>query len=114
MSIMREQVSVIANFAMTDFGAQGKTRPYNPCHLTNCRNHQSIYTCLSRSSSLDGTMILGTPDWTKVTGGCSGPLMQEFKELEILDVITALKAQGKLPAHVRGADRRTLLQSWAD
>lgn len=110
----REQIPILLNFVMTDFGAQGKTRPYNPCHLSNCRNHQSIYTCLSRSSSLDGTMILGTPDWTKVTGGCSGPLMQEFMELEILDVITALKAQGKLPAHVSGADRRSLLQSWAD
>ncbi|KAH9829284.1 uncharacterized protein C8Q71DRAFT_799772 [Rhodofomes roseus] len=80
----REQISVLLNFAMTDFGSQGRTRPFNPCHLMNCRTHQSIYTCLSRSSSLQGTLIIGSLDHSKITGGRIGPLRRKFRELEIL------------------------------
>ncbi len=45
--ITREQVEVLPNFAMTDYAAQGKTRPFNVVDLHKCKSHQSLYTCLS-------------------------------------------------------------------
>ena len=47
VSITQSQVEVLPNFAMTDFASQGKTRPYNPVDLNNCRSHQAYYTALS-------------------------------------------------------------------
>ena len=108
----REQICVLLNFAMTDFGAQGKTRPFNPCHLSNSRTHQSLYTCLSRSASLTGTLIMGSIDTAKMTGGCVASLRKEFQILEILDNITAARAKNVLPDSVRGATRRELVREW--
>ncbi|KAI0351715.1 hypothetical protein OH77DRAFT_1370473, partial [Trametes cingulata] len=67
--INREQVMVLPNFAMTDFASQGRTRTFNPCHLAHCRSSQSLYTCLSRSSSLQGLVILDGFDAFKLSGG---------------------------------------------
>ena len=47
ISISRSQIEILPNFAMTDFASQGKTRPYNPVDLNNCRSHQAYYTALS-------------------------------------------------------------------
>ena len=58
VSISRSQVDVLPNFAMTDFASQGKTRPFNPVDLNNCRSHQAYYTALSRSSTAEGTSRL--------------------------------------------------------
>ncbi|KAJ3486464.1 hypothetical protein NLI96_g4222 [Meripilus lineatus] len=91
-SVTRTQVNVLPNFAMTDFGAQGRTRPHNPVDLRYCRNHQSMYTCLSRSSSLDGTLILFAFNPNKITCGASGDLRREYRELEILDDITRMRS----------------------
>ncbi|KAI0043089.1 hypothetical protein FA95DRAFT_1461933, partial [Auriscalpium vulgare] len=74
--VTREQVPILPNFAMTDYGSQGRTRPYNVVDLKNCRSHHSVYTCLSRGSSLNGTIILQMCDVTKITGGLSGYLRQ--------------------------------------
>ncbi|KAI0351827.1 hypothetical protein OH77DRAFT_1486543 [Trametes cingulata] len=67
--ISREQVMILPNFAMTDFASQGRTRTFNPCHLAYCRSSQSLYTCLSRSSSLRGLVILEGFDSFKLSGG---------------------------------------------
>jgi hypothetical protein len=56
--IQRQQVNVLSNFAMTDYASQGKTRPHNVVHSNSCYSHMSYYTCLSRSSSADGTIIM--------------------------------------------------------
>src|SRR5882762_10076309 len=56
--IHRSQVWVLLNFSMTDYTSQGKTRPKNPVDLSNCRSHQSYYTCLSRSATASGTVIV--------------------------------------------------------
>jgi len=56
--IHRSQVWVLPNFSMTDYTSQGKTRPKNPVDLSNCRSHQSYYTCLSRSATASGTVIV--------------------------------------------------------
>ena len=45
--IAHTQVEVLVNFAMTDFGSQGKTWPYNAGDLNNLQTHQSYYTALS-------------------------------------------------------------------
>ena len=47
ITIVRTQVEILPNFAMTDFAAQGKTRPFNPVDLNNCCSHQAYYTALS-------------------------------------------------------------------
>ncbi|KAG6882790.1 hypothetical protein C0992_010658, partial [Termitomyces sp. T32_za158] len=82
---------------MTDYASQGKTRPYNPVDLTNCASHQAYYTALSRSASAKGTLILKGYNKQIITGGASGALRQEFRELELLDEITRLKFLNQLP-----------------
>lgn len=83
---------------MTDYTSQGKTRKWNVVDLQNSDSHQSYYTALSRSSSAAGTLILQGFDARKVTGGASGALRQEFRELELLDEITRLRYEGKRKA----------------
>src|SRR5215471_17481586 len=95
--INRSQVSVLPNFGMTDYASQGKTRPNNPVDLQNCSSHQSMYTCLSRSSTAAGTIIVQGFHASKITGGCTGYLRQEFRELELLDEITKMKYEGTIP-----------------
>jgi hypothetical protein len=82
VQISRTQVEVLVNFSMTDFGSQGKTRPYNVVDLNNLLTHQSYYTALSRSATAQGTVILQGFDPHKITGYASGALRQEFRELE--------------------------------
>lgn len=88
--ISRTQVDVLVNFAMTDFASQGKTRPNNSTDLNNLSSHQGYYTALSRSATACGALILQGFDARKITGGCSGALRQEFRELELLDEITSI------------------------
>ena len=112
ININRSQIEVVPNFSMTDFSSQGKTRPYNVVDLNNSRTHQSYYTALSRSASAEGTIILQGFDAKKITGGASGALRQEFRELELLNEITRLRFVGKLPDTVVGERRNTLLHSF--
>ncbi|KAF8643545.1 hypothetical protein AX14_009534 [Amanita brunnescens Koide BX004] len=97
---------------MTDFASQGKTRPYNPVDLNNCRSHQAYYTALSRSASADGTVILQGFEPKKITGKASGALRQEFRDLELLDEITKLQYLSKLPSSVYGDSRNTLIHTF--
>ncbi|KAF9547537.1 hypothetical protein CPC08DRAFT_648754 [Agrocybe pediades] len=113
--VNRTQICVLPNFSMTDYASQGKTRLFNVVDLGHCRSHQSYYTCLSRSSSASGTIILQGFDTKKITSGISGHLRQEFRELEMLNDITRLRYEGKLPDHVNGFIRRPLIklfQQW--
>ena len=112
--ISRTQIEVLINFAMTDFGAQGKTCLNNVCDLNNLTTHQSYYIALSRSASAMGTLILQGFDPQKITGKCSGALCQEFQELEILDDITKFKYEGKLSPKVYGNIRNTLIQTFRE
>ena len=109
LSISRSQVEVHPNFAMTDYASQGKTRPYNVVDLSQACTHQSYYTTLSRSATAAGTLILNSIHPSKITGGASGALRQEFHELEVLDDITALQFNDKLPTKIAMADRRNTL-----
>ena len=112
--VSRTQVEVLINFAMTDFASQGKTRPQNPSDLNNLKSHQSYYTALSRSATADGTLILQGFDSRVITGGCSGALRQEFRELELLDDITRLRYSGKLPATIDGDTRNNIIGAFRE
>ena len=98
--IKREQVQVLPCFAMTDFAAQGKTRPYNVVELMHGKNHLSYYTSLSRSATAEGTVIIQGFDSAKITKGIHGNLRQEFRELNLLDEISEMRYHGILPSNV--------------
>jgi len=112
ISLTRDQVLVLPNFGMTDYASQGRTRPKNPVDLNSCKTHQSYYTCLSRSSTAEGTIIVQGFNPKIITGGATGYLRQEFRELEILDEITKLKYEGKLPLNIDGHRRNTVIRQF--
>lgn len=112
LQISRGQVQVLPNFSMTDYASQGKTRPDNVVDLNNCRDHSSYYTCLSRSSSCEGTVLIQGFDESKITKGVSGYLRQEFREHEILDEISEQLYNGTLPSHINGNLRNSLIRQY--
>jgi len=71
-----------------------------------------MYTCLSRSASLQGTVFLQGFHPKKIQGGLTGFLIQEFRELEILDDITRLHYLGELPPSVSAVTRTELIRSY--
>jgi hypothetical protein len=109
LSVSRSQVHVLPNFSMTDYAAQGKTRPFNIVDLNNCRDHTSYYTCLSRSATSEGTALIQGFDSSKITKGAPGYLRQEFREYEILDDITKQLYEGTLPTFINGHLRNSLI-----
>ncbi|KAJ6629663.1 hypothetical protein B0H10DRAFT_1746003, partial [Mycena sp. CBHHK59/15] len=100
------------NFAMTDYSSQGKTRIENLVDLHHCRSHFSVYTCLLRGSTSEGTVIVQGWDATLITRGISGYLHQEFREQELLNEITLLKYEAKSPADIKGDFHTTLIRSY--
>ncbi|KDR70822.1 hypothetical protein GALMADRAFT_48800, partial [Galerina marginata CBS 339.88] len=100
------------NFSMTDYASQGKTREKNLVDVSNCQNHQSYYTCLSRSACAADTIILKGFDPSKIIGHASGWLRQEFRELELMDYITYLKFKGELPAEIQRHTRRETIKAF--
>src|SRR6266446_54310 len=112
INIIRQQINVLPNFSMTDFASQGKTRPKNPVNLSHCRNFQSIYTCLSRSSSAAGTLIIQGFNSAKITQGLSGHLHQEFRELNILDEITMKIYEGHINTSFAEPLRNTMIYKY--
>lgn len=111
VSVDRSQICILGNFAMTDFGSQGKTKLRNVVHLKYCRNHQAMYTALSRSTSLVDTHILEGFNATKIRGGASFGLKCEFHELELLDDITSRREAGTLHPSIKGLTREELLRA---
>ncbi|KAI0790266.1 hypothetical protein BC629DRAFT_1288043, partial [Irpex lacteus] len=81
---------------MTDFACQGRTRPYNVVDLRDCKTHMSMYTMLSRGTSLAGTLILYPFDAAVAVGGMKPDLLREFRELELLAAITEHEFCGTL------------------
>ena len=78
ITISRSQIEALPNFSMTDYTSQGKTCLVNVAHLCQCWTHQAYYTALSRSTTAEGTLILTSFHPSKITGGASGALQQEF------------------------------------
>ena len=112
INIIRQQINVLPNFAMTDYASQGKTRPKNPVNLSHCKNFQSIYTCLSRSSNAAGTLIIQGFNPTKITRGLSGHLRQEFRDLYVLNEITKEIYEGRLNKKYLGILRNPMIHKY--
>ena len=112
INIIRQQINVLPNFSMTDYASQGKTRFQNPVNLSHCRNFQSIYTCLSRSSNAAGTLIVQGCNPDKITKGLPGHLRQEFRELQLLDNITKEIFEGQLNKAYFGPLRNPMLYKY--
>jgi hypothetical protein len=116
IKITRKQVPVMPNFAMTDYASQGKTRTVNIVDLNDCKNHQAVYTCLSRGKSATDTLIVRDFPAKHLTGGLDGWLRQEFRDLNYLDKITELRFNGDLPEFIMKPTRWPLIdafKSWA-
>ncbi|KAJ7237791.1 hypothetical protein C8J57DRAFT_1439129 [Mycena rebaudengoi] len=106
VAILREQILVLPNFAMTNYASQGKTRIYNVVDLQHCKTHFS--------SSAEGTAIVQAFATKVITKGITGYLCQEFRELELLNEITRGKYMCTLPAFVSGVTRSDLLRSYQE
>ncbi|KAJ7138717.1 hypothetical protein C8R43DRAFT_1089292 [Mycena crocata] len=110
ITLTREQVVALLNFGMTDYTSQGKNRSENPVELAKCNDCRSYYVALSHGTTADGTVIVQGFTASKITGGISGYLRQELRELE--DEITRLRYDGVLPRSVTGLYRRRLIRSF--
>src|SRR6202046_5333502 len=110
--VERSQVWVVPNFSMTEYASQDKTRPFNPVDLSNHRNHQSYCTCLSRSATVAGTIIVQSFSPQMITFGATGYFREVFCELEILDEITKMRYKDTFPAKVRDSVKNSLIQSF--
>jgi hypothetical protein len=113
-NVKRLQVPILPNFAMTDYASQGKTRPNNVVDLTNSTSHQSYYTALSRSATANGTAIVQNFSSGPITGGCSGWLRQEFRELELLDDITTMAYNSISPKSINSDIRHLQIKQYRD
>ncbi|KAF6744179.1 hypothetical protein DFP72DRAFT_826254 [Ephemerocybe angulata] len=100
VNVSRSQIPILPNFAMTDYSSQGKTREFNVVDLAECRNFQAMYTCLSRGTSLKGTLIVHDFKNEHLRGELDGALRQEYRELKYLTSITDMLYEGILPSHV--------------
>ena len=47
-----------------------------------------------------------------ITGGCSGWLRQEFRDLELLDEITRLAFHSQLPPEINGHSQNTFIRQF--
>ncbi|KAJ7223796.1 hypothetical protein C8J57DRAFT_1094159, partial [Mycena rebaudengoi] len=80
--------------------------------LSNCKSHLSYYVALSRGTTAEATVILEGFKEKKITSGLSGYLRQELREIDILDEITWLKFEGRLPIHITGLYWQHLIRSF--
>ena len=115
--IIRKQVPVIPNFAITDYVSQGKTRPFNVIDPKYLETYQSIYTALSRGSTSSGTILLRDINPVRIQGGLRmkhGDLFKEMQQLELLDDITTQQYQRNLSPDVKGLLRWELIGSFLE
>ncbi|KAJ3773255.1 hypothetical protein FB446DRAFT_642021 [Lentinula raphanica] len=110
--ITRNQVDILPGFAMTAHASQGQSLASNAVDLNTLTDHHAWYTALSRSRSAEKTLILQGFDSSKVTGGASGALRREYRELELLDEITKLRFNNLLPSSVCGSTRKLLIETF--
>jgi hypothetical protein len=110
--ILRTQIPVVLNFAMTDFAAQGRTREHNVVHIESCNTPNSYYVCLSRSSSAKNTIIIGDIEPKYISNGLSSQLRQEFRVLEILDEISRMKYDGEFPLELEFENRSDAISAY--
>ncbi|KAJ3887030.1 hypothetical protein GG344DRAFT_56406, partial [Lentinula edodes] len=112
ISVTRNQVDILPGFSMTAYASQGQGLNPNATDLNTLNDHYAIYTALSRSRTAPSTVILQGFDSRLITGGASGPLRKEYRELEMLDEITCLRYEAALDPSVVGITRNLLIESF--
>ncbi|KAJ3898557.1 hypothetical protein F5879DRAFT_1066727 [Lentinula edodes] len=112
ISVTRNQVDILPGFSMTAYASQGQGLNPNATDLNTLNDHHAIYTALSRSRTAASTVILQGFDSRLITGGASGPLRKEYRELEMLNEITCLRYEGALDPSVVGITRNLLIESF--
>ncbi|KAJ3846153.1 hypothetical protein EV368DRAFT_70143 [Lentinula lateritia] len=110
IDIARNQVDILLGFAMTAHASQGQSLLVNTTDLNTLDGHHAYYTALSRSKSYHNTAILQGFDTKYITGGASGALQKEFRELELLDKITQLRYESKCDNTVQEITRLVLIE----
>ncbi|KIK58790.1 hypothetical protein GYMLUDRAFT_170581 [Collybiopsis luxurians FD-317 M1] len=88
---------------MAAYAAQGHMMDEVTVVLNSLCNHHAYYTALSRGRSVANTTILQGFDPKVITGGASGSLRKEFRELQLLNDITCLRYEGELDSSVQGS-----------
>ncbi|KAH7870970.1 uncharacterized protein C8R40DRAFT_1055832 [Lentinula edodes] len=105
INIARNQVDVLLGFSMTAHASQGQSLSVNTADLNTLGGHHAYYTALSCSRSYHNTAILQGFDPKFITGGASGALQKEFRDLGILDEIMRLRYEKKCDSLVQGSTR---------
>ncbi|KAJ4483002.1 hypothetical protein C8J55DRAFT_394571, partial [Lentinula edodes] len=106
ISVTRNQVDILPGFSMTAYASQGQGLNPNATDLNTLNDHHAIYTALSRSRTAASTVILQGFDSRLITGGASGPLRKEYRELEInllIESFLAWKGTTYVPSQVHSA-----------
>ena len=81
-------MAAILNFSITDYGSQGKDKPWNIFSVTDCTDHFHFYVMASRSTHHLQTAIIGNMDWDIVTKKPDIEYIKFLMVLEILDFAT--------------------------
>jgi len=89
--IKRKQVPMEPGFAITAHKAQGQTMEKVVIDLAGCSGTEQPYMMVSRSTSIDGLIILRDFKFGKITKRHSKDLRKEFARLETLRLQTVLK-----------------------
>ncbi|KAJ3965254.1 hypothetical protein EV361DRAFT_781854, partial [Lentinula raphanica] len=110
--VTRKQVDVLLGFAMTAYASQGQSLSENATDLNTLNDHHAFYTALSRSKTYANTIIVQGFDHKCITGGASGALRKELRDLELLDEITRLRYENKCDSSVQGSTRSVLIESF--
>ena len=88
VTVRRTQVAAILNFAITDYGSQGKSRPWNIFSVADCTDHFHFYVMASRSTQLQQTAILGKLNWKIITENPDIDYIKFLMVMEVLDFAT--------------------------
>jgi hypothetical protein len=89
--IKRNQVPIEPGFAITAHKAQGQTMKNVIVDLDGCSGTEQPYVMVSRSTSLDGLLILRDFDFSRIKKRQSEDLRKEFARLEILRLRTIVE-----------------------
>ena len=88
ITVIRKQVAAILNFAITEYGSQGKDKPWNIFSVQNCTDHFHFYVMASRSTHHLQTAILGEINWDILTNKPDIEYIKFLMVLEVLDFAT--------------------------
>jgi len=83
-----------------------------PCGSATFQQSSVILYLLVPLCICKGTLIMQSLQPSMITGGCSGWLRQEFRDLEILDEITRLAVHSQLVPEINGHCRNTLIRQF--